>query len=97
METCSDYRHIPELDRYDQRGLDENSDFSAMSEGDRRAAEEEMRRRDREEGRVPGGMRRGLEMFGGKYQTRIHPGRSQSNRIEIDPDQLDPAVANRKT
>lgn len=31
-----------------------------MSEGDRRAAEEELRQRDREEGRVTGRMRRGL-------------------------------------
>jgi len=63
-DMANDYRAIPELDRYDQRVLDDNSEFSMMSEGDRRAAEEEMRRRDREEGRAPGGMRRGLEMFG---------------------------------
>ncbi|XP_064483427.1 DNA replication licensing factor mcm2-like [Ornithodoros turicata] len=54
-----DYRAIPALDTYDRRLLDD-SDFSAMSETDRRAAEDELRRRDREEGRVPGRMRRGL-------------------------------------
>lgn len=54
-----DYRAIPALDTYDRRILDD-SDYSAMSEGDRRAAEEELRQRDREEGRVTGRMRRGL-------------------------------------
>lgn len=54
-----DYRPIPALDRYDPRILDE-SEYSALSEGDRQAAEDEMRRRDRAEGRTVGRMRRGL-------------------------------------
>lgn len=55
----ADYRPIPALDTYDPQILDE-SEYSAMSDSERRAAEEELRRRDREEGRVPGRMRRGL-------------------------------------
>ncbi|GFY75172.1 DNA replication licensing factor Mcm2 [Trichonephila inaurata madagascariensis] len=55
----ADYRVIPGLDRYDPDIMDD-SEYSALSEGDRQAAEEEMRRRDREEGRGLGRMRRGL-------------------------------------
>ncbi|XP_045595213.2 DNA replication licensing factor mcm2 [Procambarus clarkii] len=57
MET--DYRHIPELDVYDRDNLDD-SEYSMLSEGDRVAAEAQMRKRDRDEGRVTGRMRRGL-------------------------------------
>lgn len=42
---------MPALDRYDADGLDED-DYDAMSQGDRMAAEEEMRRRDRELGLI---------------------------------------------
>lgn len=42
---------MPALDRYDADGLDDE-DYDAMSVGDRAAAEQELRRRDREEGRV---------------------------------------------
>ncbi|KAK3868016.1 hypothetical protein Pcinc_026562 [Petrolisthes cinctipes] len=55
----NDYRHIPELDVYDAENLDD-SEYSMLSEGDRVAAEASMRRRDREEGRATGRMRRGL-------------------------------------
>merc|ERR1739838_40110 len=55
----NDYRVIPELDTYDQDNLDD-SRYSAMSGGDRNAAEAAMRRQDREEGRTTGRMRRGL-------------------------------------
>ncbi|XP_071540003.1 DNA replication licensing factor mcm2 [Panulirus ornatus] len=55
----NDYRHIPELDVYDRENLDD-SEFSMMSEGDRLAAEAQMRKRDRDEGLVTGRMRRGL-------------------------------------
>lgn len=47
----SDYRPMPGLDRYEGGNLDDE-DYDNMSEGDRRAAEEEMRRRDRELGIV---------------------------------------------
>ncbi|CAG0912555.1 unnamed protein product [Notodromas monacha] len=53
-----DYRANPALDRYDP-GLLDDSDYSELSQGDRRAAEVEMRQRDREEGRL-GRMRKGL-------------------------------------
>lgn len=56
---CRDYRAIPELDRYEHEGLDEDEDLSELSPGARAAAEEEMRRRDREMG-AAGRMRRGL-------------------------------------
>lgn len=60
---CRDYRVIPELDQYEAEGLDEDEDLSELSPGARAAAEEEMRRRDREQG-ISGRMRRGL-LYGG--------------------------------
>jgi len=54
-----DYRPMPELERYDPAAIDDD-DFDLMSEGDRAVAEAQMRRRDKEEGRVTGRMRRGL-------------------------------------
>lgn len=42
----NDYRPRPELDHYDDAGLDDEA-YSDISQGDRRSAEEEMRRRDR--------------------------------------------------
>lgn len=59
LVTHSDYRHIPELDVYDRDNLDD-SEYSMLSEGDRVAAEAHMRKRDRDEGRPAGGMRRGF-------------------------------------
>ncbi|KAI4871880.1 hypothetical protein NFI96_020465 [Prochilodus magdalenae] len=53
-----DYRAIPELDRYEADGLDDEEDLSELSPGARAAAEEAMRRRDREQGM--GRMGRGL-------------------------------------
>ena len=57
---CRDYRAIPELDVYDQEGLDDQDDFSEMSMGERAAAEREMLKRDHEEGRATGRMRDGI-------------------------------------
>lgn len=45
----NDYRAMPELDRYEADNLDDE-DYDLMSEGDRQAAEAELRRRDREQG-----------------------------------------------
>ncbi|KAJ8957471.1 hypothetical protein NQ314_006548 [Rhamnusium bicolor] len=45
----NDYRPMPHLDRYDDRVLDED-EYDQMSIGDRLAAEEELRRKDREMG-----------------------------------------------
>ncbi|EDW24507.1 GL23359 [Drosophila persimilis] len=42
----NDYRPMPELDHYDPAMLDDEEDFSEMSQGDRFAAESEMRKRD---------------------------------------------------
>jgi len=57
----ADYRENPELDRFDPNLLDEE-EYEALSEGERRAAEASMRKRDRAEGRggAGGRMRRGL-------------------------------------
>merc|ERR1712141_137329 len=55
----NDYRPMPQLDRYERELMDDD-DYDDMSEGDRAAAEAELRRRDREEGRLDGRMRRGL-------------------------------------
>uniref|UniRef100_A0A3Q3AR30 DNA replication licensing factor MCM2 n=1 Tax=Kryptolebias marmoratus TaxID=37003 RepID=A0A3Q3AR30_KRYMA len=55
-----DYRPIPALDRYEVEGLDlDDEDLSELSPGARAAAEEAMRRRDREQG-LSGRLRRGL-------------------------------------
>ncbi|KAM9361674.1 DNA replication licensing factor MCM2 [Symphorus nematophorus] len=55
-----DYRAIPALDQYEAEGLDlDDEDLSELSPGARAAAEEAMRRRDRELG-VSGRLRRGL-------------------------------------
>ncbi|KAL5013410.1 hypothetical protein ScPMuIL_007680 [Solemya velum] len=54
-----DYRAIPALDVYDREVLDED-DYSDISEGQRQAAEREIRQREREEGLLTGRMRRGL-------------------------------------
>ena len=59
-----DYRNIPELDQYEQEGLDLDEDLSELSPGARAAAEEAMRRRDREQG---GRLRRGL-LYGEELQ-----------------------------
>nr|XP_023024910.1 DNA replication licensing factor Mcm2 [Leptinotarsa decemlineata] len=45
----NDYRPMPHLDRYDDRILD-SEEYDQMSVGERLAAEEELRRRDREMG-----------------------------------------------
>ena len=58
-----DYRPIPELDVYDPEALDDEADFSDISETARQAADREIRQREREEGRIAGRMRRGL-MYG---------------------------------
>lgn len=50
---------------YDRENLDD-SEYSVLSEGDRAAAEAQMRKRDREEGRATGGMRRGF-LYGESY------------------------------
>jgi len=48
-----DYRAIPELDTYEQEGMDEE-EYSELSETDRRAAEEELDRREIAESRGRG-------------------------------------------
>ena len=65
-----DYRAIPELDVYDQENLDDEADFSDISETARHAAEREIRQREREEGRLGGRMRRGL-MYGNDISLLI--------------------------
>jgi DNA replication licensing factor MCM2 len=45
-----DYRHIPELDKYDAEDVDQN-DYSDMDIEDRVAAERELKKRDKMEGR----------------------------------------------
>lgn len=55
-----DYQAIPQLDTYEDVGLD-TSDYSEMSGADRLEAEREIRERERAEGRGVGGrMRKGL-------------------------------------
>lgn len=54
-----DYRAIPALDTYESEGLD-TEEYSDISEGQRQAAERDIRQREREEGIARGRMRRGL-------------------------------------
>ncbi|KAG5275181.1 hypothetical protein AALO_G00144480 [Alosa alosa] len=70
-----DYRVIPELDRYEAEGLDEDEDLSELSPGARAAAEEEMRRRDREQG-ISGRMRRGL-LYDSEDEDEERPARKR--------------------
>lgn len=46
-----DYRKVDELDKYDPEGLDQENDYDNMDVEERIAAEREMRKRDRKEGR----------------------------------------------
>ena len=55
----NDYRAMPHLDQFDPNLLDED-EYENMSMDERAAAEALMRKRDREEGRGEGRMRRGL-------------------------------------
>ena len=60
VSLLRDYRAIPALDQYEAEGLDlDDEDLSELSPGARAAAEEAMRRRDREQG-LSGRLRRGL-------------------------------------
>lgn len=60
MSLFRDYRAIPELDQYEAEGLDlDDEELSELSPGARAAAEEAMRRRDRQQG-VRGRVRPGL-------------------------------------
>lgn len=67
----SDYRPMPGLDRYEMENLDDE-DYDGMSEGDRRAAEEEMRRRDRDLGII---RRDDRELFYDEDDGEIDPKR----------------------
>lgn len=58
LAICRDYRPIPELDRYEPEGLDEDEDLSELSPGARARAEAAMNERDRRTGmgRMPRGL-----------------------------------------
>eukprot|EP00123_Amoebidium_parasiticum_P014514 comp22531_c0_seq1/m.34205 comp22531_c0_seq1/g.34205 ORF comp22531_c0_seq1/g.34205 comp22531_c0_seq1/m.34205 type:complete len:895 (-) comp22531_c0_seq1:338-3022(-) len=49
----ADYQPMPNLDRYDTQGIDDEEDFDDLDAAQRRAAEEEMERRDRRRVRRP--------------------------------------------
>lgn len=77
LSVSRDYRAIPELDRYEAEGLDlDDEDLSELSPGARAAAEEAMRRRDREQG-LRGRLRPGLlygEWCEAFPQGQVHAG-----------------------
>lgn len=52
LELISDYKPKPEYDNYDNESAD-GEQFEPLTRQDRQIAEERMRRRDREEGRMP--------------------------------------------
>lgn len=61
MTLCyRDYQEMPELDRFEEEGIDDNAELSDLSMSERMAAEREMRKRDREEMVATGRMRPGL-------------------------------------
>lgn len=75
---CRDYRPMPGLDRYDNEDLDDEN-YDAMSIGDRAAAEQELRRRDRDEGRI---RRDDRDLLYGKSQIiNFKEGRSSSSHL----------------
>jgi len=51
---------MPELDRFEEEGIDDAAELSDLSMSERMAAEREMRKRDREEMAATGRMRPGL-------------------------------------
>jgi DNA replication licensing factor MCM2 len=59
IPMCRDYNAIPELDVYENEGVDDE-EYSDLSTADRLDAEREMRKRDREEAQATGRMRPGL-------------------------------------
>lgn len=60
MLCFRDYQVMPELDRYEEEGIDDAAELSDLSMSERMAAEREMRKRDREEMAATGRMRPGL-------------------------------------
>mmetsp|Transcript_20519 Transcript_20519/g.27730 ORF Transcript_20519/g.27730 Transcript_20519/m.27730 type:complete len:240 (-) Transcript_20519:2191-2910(-) len=71
-----DYRAVPELDRYEDAGLD-NQDYELMAVDERRAAEQELDRvdmvRDRSKARVPTALIDDEELSGEEhYARRVH-------------------------
>lgn len=69
---------MPGLDRYDNEDLDDEN-YDAMSIGDRAAAEQELRRRDRDEGRI---RRDDRDLLYGKSQIiNFKEGRSSSSHL----------------
>lgn len=62
-----DYQHIPELDRYEEEHLDDQS-LSEMSIGEKIAAEATLKERDRLEGRRAR-VRKGLDLFDDLSET----------------------------
>jgi len=56
----NDYRPVPELDKYEGDDLDEENDYDAMDVEDRVAAERQMAKRDKREGRATGKIKESL-------------------------------------
>ena len=93
-----DYRPMPALDRY-ERDLMDDEEYDDMSEGDRAAAEADLRRRDREEGRLDGRMRRGLlydsddeDDEPARRRRRLAAERAADGRIIDEEDGMDGVV-----
>ena len=80
-----DYRLMPQLDTFDPDLLYED-EYEVLSEGERQAAEASMRKRDREEGRGEGRMRRGLHYDDDVDDPRARKGRmADVAAIEDEP------------
>lgn len=82
LSLIRDYRAIPALDQYEAEGLDlDDEDLSELSPGARAAAEEAMRRRDREQG-ISGRLRRGL-LYGEeeKHVCRVRDGKQEEGSV----------------
>lgn len=73
-EMERDYQAMPELDRFEEEGIDDNGELSDLSMSERMAAEREMRKRDREEMAATGRMRRGL-LYEDSDEEDVQPSR----------------------
>lgn len=86
----SDYRAVPELDRYEEIGMD-NIDYDAMAVDERRAAEQELDRvdnvRDRNKARAPAAFVDDEELSGEEhYARRVHARMMRGPEDGEDPD-----------
>lgn len=84
----SDYREMPELDRYEDQGMDQE-DYDKMNVDQRRAAERELDQvnamRDRSKARAPAAFNHDDELSG-EEDARRHHARMMRGAEEVEDD-----------